>query len=288
MEPDEYCQEKAAETGSSLYYSTLFLPEQQRRALTALHAFQREVEEIVREVSESGAARLKLAWWHAEVDRLYTGQPGHPIARALAPFVETLGLSREHFQEIISGVDMDIDHGGFEHFEELEAHCNSVACGVALLSAEILGYNDPRTLNHARELGMALRLTEMLYDVRLDAMRGRVYIPSTDLDAYGVKPGELAQPSTPDHVRNLFEYQAQRARQYYANALANLPAEDRHAQRGGLVLARLYMALLDEIERDGFRLLEHRLELTPLRKLWIAWRTVRAEERLRRRAARAA
>ena len=288
MTPDQYCQEKAAASGSSFYYSFLFLPDQQRRAITALYAFCREVDDIVDEVSEVGVGRMKLAWWRAEIARLYEDEPSHPVARALQPAVAAFGLPREHFEEIIAGMEMDLDHEGFARFGDLERYCYRAAAVVGLLSARIFGYEHEATRDYAHDLGMALQLTNIVRDVREDAMRGRVYIPAEDLDAHGVRTGELMHPATPEHVRTLLKAQADRARRYYERALAALPEADRHAQRSGLIMGRIYMTLLDEIERDGFRVLEHRVALTPLRKLWIAWRTARAEERRRRRLARAA
>jgi len=288
MTPDQYCQEKAAASGSSFYYAFLFLPEERRRAITALYAFCREVDDVVDEVSEPDAARMKLAWWHGEIERLYAGEPNHPVTRALAPAVSRFGLPREYFDEIIAGMEMDLEHGGYGTFAELAEYCYRAASVVGLLSVEIFGYRDTRTRDYARDLGMALQLTNILRDVREDAMRGRVYLPTEDLDAHQVRPGELAHPATPEHVRALFRAQAERARGYYARAYASLPDVDRHAQRSGLIMGRIYRTLLDEIERDGFRVLEHRVALTPVRKLWIAWRTVRFEARYRKRVARAA
>lgn len=288
MTPDQYCQEKAAASGSSFYYSFLFLPEEQRRAITALYAFCREVDDVVDEVSEIEAARMKLAWWRAEIERLFAGQPNHPVARALAPALERFGLAREYFEAIIAGMEMDLERNRYATFDELADYCYHAAAVVGLLSAEIFGYEDARTRDFAHDLGMALQLTNILRDVREDAMRGRVYLPAEDLDAHGVRAGELSHPATPAHVRALFQAQAERARHYYARAFEALPEVDRHAQRSGLIMARIYLTLLEEMERDGFRVLEHRVTLTPLRKLWLAWRTARAEERRRRRLARAA
>lgn len=288
MTPDQYCQEKAATSGSSFYYSFLFLPEERRRAITALYAFCREVDDVVDEVSEVDAARMKLAWWRAEIERLFAGQPNHPVARALAPALERFALPREHFDAIISGMEMDLERSRYATFDELAEYCHRVAAVVGLLSAEIFGYEDARTRDYAHALGMAFQLTNILRDVREDAIRGRVYLPAEDLEAHGVRAGELSHPATPGHVHALFRAQAERARRYYAHAFDALPDVDRHAQRSGLIMARIYLTLLDEIERDGFRVLEHRVALTPLRKLWIAWRTARAEERRRRRLARAA
>ena len=286
MTPDQYCQQKAAASGSSFYYSFLFLPDQQRRAITALYAFCREIDDVVDEVSDVGVGRMKLAWWRAEIARLYEGEPSHPVARALQPAVEAFDLPRELLDEIIAGMEMDLDHAGFVRQEDLDRYCYRVAAVVGLLSARIFGYSDPATLDYAHDLGMALQLTNIVRDVREDAARGRVYIPTEALDAHGVRTGELMHPATPEHVRTLLQSVADRSRGWYERAMATLPDRDRHPQRSGIIMGRIYMTLLDEIERDGFRVLEHRVALTPLRKLWIAWRTARAEERRRRRLER--
>jgi len=288
MTPDQYCQDKAAASGSSFYYSFLFLPAERRRAITALYAFCREVDDIVDEVSESGVGRMKLAWWRNEIERLYDGTPSHPVARALEPVVAGYDLPREHFEDIISGMEMDLDHQGFATFEDLRLYCYRVASVVGLLSARIFGYSDPATADYAHDLGMAFQLTNIVRDVREDAMRGRIYIPGEDLDAHDVKPGDLNQTSTPASVQALLRQQTERARHFYRAAFDTLPECDRHAQRSGLIMAHIYLTLLDEIEADGFRVLEHRVALTPLRKLWIAWRTARRERRRSRHHAPAA
>lgn len=283
MTPNEYCQDKAAASGSSFYYSFVFLPDERRRAITALYAFCREVDDIVDEVSEPGVARMKLAWWRTELDRMYAGEPQHPVTRALAPAAESYALPREHLDAMIDGMEMDLDHGGFANFDALAEYCYHAASVVGLLSVEIFGYRDARTRDYARDLGIALQLTNILRDVREDALRGRIYIPVDEMDAHGVQPEDLLRQDTPEPVHRLLQVQAARARDYYDRAFAHLPDVDRHAQRSGIIMARIYRTLLDEIECDGLRVLEHRVKLTPLRKLWIAWRTARAEARYRRR-----
>ena len=150
---------------------------------------------------------------------------------------------------------------------------------VGLLSAEIFGYQDRHTLKYAHDMGMAFQLTNILRDVREDAQRGRIYLPADELDKYGVTAQDLQRPITSDKVQALFQFQADRAREYYSKALKQLPEQDRYAQRTGLIMAEIYQSLLDEIELDGFRVLEHRIQLTPLRKLWLAWRASRREKK---------
>lgn len=275
MSPDEYCEEKAARSGSSFYYAFRFLDPERRRAITALYAFCREVDDIVDDCREPSVALAKLEWWREEVGRTFKGEPRHPITRALEPHIAPFDLSREYFEEIIDGMQMDLEYDAYPDFATLSLYCYRAASVVGLLSARIFGFSDRRTLKYAHDLGMAMQLTNILRDVHEDALRGRVYIPLDELQRFGVKPEEFQTNITRDAHRALFAFQAARAREHYDRALAQLPDTDRHAQRPGLIMAAIYRTLLDEIEHDGYRVLEHRIRLTPLRKLWIAWRTAR-------------
>ncbi len=285
MTPEAYCQDKAARSGSSFYYSFLFLPPAQRRAITALYAFCREVDDVVDEQRDAQVARIKLHWWREEIGRLFEGGPRHPVTRALAPAVREFNLPQEYFLEIIDGMEMDLDYDRYETFKALSLYCHRVASIVGIMAAEIFGYQDRRTLKYAHHLGMAFQLTNILRDVREDCQRGRLYIPLDELRRFGVAPEELARGRTSENIGKLFRFQEQRARHYYQQAFAALPAVDRYTQRSGLIMAAIYLNTLDEIARDGFRVLERRITLTPLHKFWIAWKTNRREKRHHRRLA---
>jgi phytoene synthase len=276
MTPDEYCQQKAAQSGSSFYYSFLFLPPPRRRAITALYAFCREVDDVVDEVADPAVARTKLAWWRQEVARAFDGTPQHPVALALKPIVREFALPPEHFQTVIDGMAMDLEQARYVDFAALELYCHRVAGVVGLMSAEIFGYTDPRTKGYARDLGIAFQLTNICRDVGEDARRGRIYVPQDDLARFAVTPSALLRAEYNDAVRSLMAFEVDRAQAWYARALAQLPAVDRKAQRTGLIMAAIYRTLLGEIARDGYRVLDRRTSLTPLRKLWIAWKTSRA------------
>ena len=275
MTPDEYCQQRTAQSGTSFYYSFLFLPPERRRAITALYAFCREVDDVVDEVSDPDLARTKLAWWRKEVGAIFSGTPQHPVALALQPVVAAHRLPQQHFQAVIDGMAMDLDRNRYLDFADLERYCHCVAGVVGLMSAEIFGYANPGTLDYARNLGIAFQLTNIIRDVGEDARRGRIYLPQDDLARHGVSAASiLKRESTPAMVP-LMKAQVARARRWHQNALDALPLEDRRTQRPGLIMAAIYRALLDEIERDGYAVLDHRIALTPLRKLWIAWTTAR-------------
>ena len=273
MTPDEYCQEKAAQSGSSFYYSFLFLQPEKRRAITALYAFCREVDDIVDEVQDPSIARVKLAWWRTEVANLFAGNPQHPVGRALLPVVTSLDLRAEQFNEIIDGMEMDLSHHRYADFKTLQLYCYRVAAVVGRLSASIFGYTDTATLVYAHDLGMAFQLTNIIRDVGEDARRNRIYLPQDELHRFQVSVADVFNGAETDNFRALMTFQAERAKDYYAQALAALPAADRRTQRAGLIMAAIYRTLLDEIERERFAVLNQRIALTPLRKLWIAWKT---------------
>jgi phytoene synthase len=275
MTPDEYCQQRTARSGTSFYYSFLFLPPERRRAITALYAFCREVDDVVDEVSDPALARTKLAWWRREIGATFTGSPQHPVALALQPVVAAYQLPEEHFQTVIDGMAMDLDCSRYLDFVELERYCHCVAGVVGLLSAQIFGYTNPVTRQYARDLGIAFQLTNIVRDVGEDARRGRIYLPQDELARHGVTAASLLKLESSPELTSLMAEQVARARHWHAQAMTVLPAEDRRSQRPGLIMAAIYRALLDEIERDGYRVLQHRIALTPLRKLWIAVKTAR-------------
>jgi phytoene synthase len=273
MTPDEYCQQKAASSGSSFYYSFLFLPAERRRAITALYAFCREVDDVVDEGMDPQVAAAKLGWWRAEVGKLFEGKPQHPVTRALEPHLQSFGITAERLNEIIDGMEMDLRQTRYLDWKGLERYCYHVASVVGVLAAGIFGYRDARTLDYAKSLGIAFQLTNIIRDVGEDARKNRLYLPVEDLQRFGVPAADILQSKETPEFRSLMEFEAERARGYYQRALSALPPADRRAQRPGLIMSEIYRALLDEIEREGFHVLTRRTSLTPLRKFWIAWRT---------------
>ena len=273
MTPDQYCQDKAARSGSSFYYSFLFLPPERRRAITALYAFCREVDDVVDECADTDIARTKLAWWRNEVAGAFSGAAQHPVTQALMPVVRRFALPEADFRTIIDGMEMDLHYNRYPDFATLQLYCHRVAGVVGLMAARIFGFQDPATLRYAEQLGQAFQLTNIIRDVGEDARRNRVYLPLDELARFGIDATDVVQLREGDAFRKLMDFQIGRARQCYDLALAALPAVDRRSQRPGLVMAGIYRALLEEIARDGNRVLSRRTSLTPLRKLWIAWTT---------------
>lgn len=273
MTPDEYCQQKAAASGSSFYYSFRFLPDARRRAITALYAFCREVDDVVDEVSDANVARAKLGWWRSEVANLFDGHPSHPVTRALVPAVEKFGIDHVRLCEIIDGMEMDLVKKRYRDWSELHLYCHRAAGVVGQLSVGIFGYSNPRTLEYAEKLGLAFQLTNIIRDVGEDARRDRVYLPEAELAEHGLSAQDVLLLKYSPKFVSLMEAQTARAQRLYDEAFASLAAEDRRAQRPGLIMAAIYRTLLHEIARDRFQVLNQRTSLTPIRKLWLAWIT---------------
>ncbi|CAN5821852.1 presqualene diphosphate synthase HpnD [soil metagenome] len=273
MSPDEYCQQKAAQSGSSFYYSFLFLPTERRRAITALYAFCREVDDVVDDSLDEAIARTKLNWWRKEINAMLTGQPTHPVTKALQPHLLTYALDGAHFHAIIEGMEMDLNQNRYLDFIALQKYCWHVAGVVGVLSASIFGVTNPRTKEFAEKLGLALQMTNIIRDVGEDARKGRIYLPVNELQQFNVPANDILNARHSPEFEALMQFQFTRAQQLYDDAFAALPDEDRKAQRTGLIMASIYRALLLEIQRDGFHVLNQRISLTPIRKLWLAWKT---------------
>ncbi len=270
--PQDYVQQKAAASGSSFYYAFLFLPPPRRAAITAFYAFCREVDDVVDEVSDPGVAATKLAWWQSEVGRAFGGQPTHPALQALMPHAAAFGIESRQLLAVIEGCQMDLTQTRYLDFAQLQRYCHLVAGVVGEVSARIFGQQDQRTTAYAHRLGLAFQLTNILRDVGEDARRGRIYLPVDELQRFEVKAHEILNGQHSDRFERLMRFQAERAHRLYDEALALLPAADRRSQKPGLMMASIYRTLLREIEADGFQVLRQRIALTPLRKLWLAWR----------------
>jgi phytoene synthase len=272
MTPEQYVQQKAVASGSSFYYAFLFLPAPRRAAITAFYAFCREVDDVVDDMVDAGVAATKLAWWKGEVAQAFAGQPSHPVMKALMPHTASYAIEARHLQAVIDGCQMDLEQTRYLDYPNLQRYCHLVAGVVGEVAARIFGQTAPATTEYAHTLGQALQLTNIIRDVGEDALRGRIYLPVSELQRFDVKAHEILKRGYSERFTALMQFQAQRAHSLYDQALALLPAADRRAQKPGLMMASIYRTLLREIEADNFQVLHQRIKLTPLRKLWLAWK----------------
>ncbi len=272
MTPEQYVEQKAAASGSSFYYAFLFLPAPRRAAITAFYAFCREVDDVVDDAVDLGVAATKLAWWSTEVAQAYAGRPSHPVMQALMPHTGVYGIAQHHLQSVIEGCQMDLEQTRYLDYPNLQRYCHLVAGVVGEVAAAIFGQTQVQTTTYAHTLGQALQLTNIIRDVGEDAQRGRIYLPVNELQRFDVKAHEILKRVPSERFQALMAFQAQRAHALYDEAFAMLPGADHRSQKPGLMMASIYRSLLREIEAQGFPVLERRVRLTPLRKLWLAWK----------------
>jgi phytoene synthase len=199
------------------------------------------------------------------------------VTKALMPLTAEFGIGAAQLQAVIDGCQIDLQQSRFLDYPALARYCHLVAGVVGEVAANIFGRTDERTTQYAHRLGLAMQLTNIVRDVGDDARRGRIYLPMAELQQFEVRAHEILKRDAPwgysERFDALMRFQARRAHGLYDEAMALLPEADRRAQKPGLMMANIYRTLLREIESDGFRVLHQRTSLTPLRKLWIAWRT---------------
>ncbi len=245
---------------TSFYYSFLVLPSAERQAITAVFDVCRAMDDAVDLETDPVRASSALDLWRDEVARVFAGtKPTTPQGQALQPFVKPFHLPREQFDALINGVGMDAAPMRFQTFEDLEPYCHRVASSVGLMCAEIFGYKDPAVLTYARELGVALQLTNILRDVGVDYRRGRLYLPLADLAACGCTEEdicrEVEQPGQgvrSPQVRAALVQHAAKARAFFARAVAVLPREDASRFVAAEIMHGIYFELLKRIEAADF------------------------------------
>jgi phytoene synthase len=255
---------------SNFYYSFLFLAKEKREAMYAVYAFCRSVDDIADGQASGAEKRGRLDEWRRELDRCYEGKPGHPISVRLAQSMRCFPIPKELFEELIAGVEMDLTQHRYPTFRDLYEYCYRVAGVVGLMCIEIFGYRNPKAKDYAVNLGVALQLTNIMRDVRVDAERGRIYLPQEELARFGYTEEELLRGAyTPTFVE-LMRFSAARARRYFQNARELLAAEDRRSLVAAEIMGAIYYQLLEAIEASGYRVFDRTITLPTTHKLWIA------------------
>jgi phytoene synthase len=267
----EHCAQVTRRSRSSFYYAFILLPPERRRALHAVYAFCRFIDDIADDEAIREPALL-LKRWREELDRVYSGAPTRALSRALADSARRFKIPRELFEEIINGVEMDLSRKRYQTWQELRPYCYRVASALGLICIEIFGYSNPSAKLYAENLGLALQLTNILRDVREDAERGRIYLPLEDLARFNVSENEiLGGVYSPNFVR-LMDFEARRARELYALAQSELAPEDRATLLTAEAMRLIYAALLERIINSNYRVLDRRHRLSAPHKLYLVGR----------------
>jgi phytoene synthase len=266
----DYCSRLTRKSRSNFYYSFLFLSKEKRQAMYAVYAFCRSVDDIADSQASGAEKQGLLDEWRRELDRCYQGKPGHPITVRLAQSMQRFPIPKEHFEELIAGVEMDLTHHRYPTFCELYAYCYRVAGVVGLMCIEIFDYRNPKAKDYAVNLGVALQLTNILRDVRVDAERGRIYLPQDELARFGYTEEDLLRGAYTPIFLELMCFSAARARRYFQNARELLAAEDRRSLVAAEIMGAIYYKLLEAIEASGYHVFDRTITLPTIHKLWIA------------------
>jgi phytoene synthase len=266
----EYCSQLTRKSRSNFYYSFLFLSKEKREAMYAVYAFCRSVDDVADGSAPLREKQTLLDEWRRELDRCYDGNPQHPITVQLARSIRRFPIPKEHFEELITGVVMDLIHSRYPTFHELYEYCYRVAGVVGLMCIEIFGYRNPKAKDYAVNLGLALQLTNIIRDLKVDAERGRIYLPQDELARFGYHEDELLRGAYTPAFFELIRFAGSRARQYFHSARQLLAAEDRRSLFAAEIMGTIYYRLLDTIEASGYRVFDRTITLPTSHKLWIA------------------
>ena len=271
----DYCRQKAAESHSSFLSGFRFLSVEKRNAITVLYAFCRELDDVVDGCTDPNVAQITLNWWRSDLEKVFNNEmPEHPVHQALKDIRASFDLPKNEFEALIDGMQMDLEQARYGSFDELKLYCHCVAGVVGCLIARILGFSNPKTLEYADKMGLALQLTNIIRDVGEDARQGRIYLPIEEMQKFDVPANVIMQCKPTDNFAKLMQFQVDRARETYREAMLLLPAADKKSQKVGLIMAAIYYALLNEIDRDGAQnVLTYKIAIPSPRKKRIALKT---------------
>lgn len=255
---------------TNFYYSFLSLPPAKRKAIETVYAFCRLMDDIVDEDLIVDDARLELARWKHEVTQCFTGQPASSLGRTIQEVVGQFPIPQRYFQELIIGMEMDLDQRRYQDFKDLEQYCYHVAGVTGLMCIEIFGYQNSSAQEYATKLGTALQLVNIIRDLKEDAVRGRVYLPQVELAQFGYSEQQIFDSVYNNNFIALMEFQSKRARRFLAEARAILAPQDRHQMVAAEIMGSIYFGILDKIEAAKYQVFGERIALNKWEKVKIA------------------
>jgi phytoene synthase len=255
---------------TNFYYSFLFLPKLKRQAIETVYAFCRLMDDIVDEDVKVDNAQEELAYWREEVNLCFSGNPATELGKSLKEVLKNFPIKEQYFQDLITGMEMDLNKCRYNTFPELERYCYHVAGVIGLMCIEIFGYKNPATKEYAINLGKALQLVNIIRDLKEDAERDRVYLPQDEMLRFGYSETQLLKGIYNDQFIKLMEYQANRAQSFFENAQSALPKADRRTMFAAEIMGKIYHRILEKIIAARYSVFENRIRLSSLEKAIVA------------------
>jgi len=275
----DYCQNKAAPPGSNFYYSILFYAQPLQQSLYTLHAFATEIGDIANECFDPGVARIKLHWWHEEIQRIYSEQARHPVGKALTSLLASHSINEDKLHQIVIHNEQKLENHQIHTYEDLNTILKHGPGLIWELTAELCGYQDQKTATFANNIGCLIATFEIIQNIHHDASRGHILLPNEEINSAGLTLADFININH-NKTHDFFAAQIQRLLDQMSKIHTEFPTQDRYSQLCCLIMNRLITKTCREIEKDNFNLHQHKITLTPLRKLWIAWRTQRHAKKI--------
>ncbi len=269
------CESKLASSDPGQYYGVMFAARERRAALVALYAFWQEVREIVDECREPEVARVKLGWWHEEVQAMAAGRPRHPATTALAPAMVAYDIPAESLLSLIASVGQRLGYANNATYAELCDYGLRTRGAIERLAARMAGCHEPAAGENVLQVGARLEMITLLRDTGADLRRNRCYLPREDLARFGVDPRDLSAGRAAAGLGELIAFEARRLREELGQHVERLTEAARPRLIPLLAAAAIAAALLERIHRHRDRVLHEQPALLTLRQLWIAWRVAR-------------
>jgi phytoene synthase len=254
---------------SNFYYSFLLLPKPKRDAINVVYAWCRTTDDIVDEEESVKRKYVRLRLWSREFERSIEGTSSYPLLNKLSQIIQHFNIPLHHFHDLIKGMEMDLLKTRYATFDELREYCYRAASTVGLICTEIFGYKHDGAKEYAINLGIALQLTNILRDIKVDAMKGRIYLPLEDLERFGYGEQELLACAYNEKFIRLMKFECERARSYFKIALEHLSEEDKPLFLAAQIMEAIYFRILQDIERAEYNVFAKRIRLLNLTKFFI-------------------
>jgi len=269
---EDLTKEISRKSKSSFYYAFNLLPEPKRDAMNTVYAFCRETDDIVDEGFEDENIKYqKLVKWRIELEKAFKNSSSNYLLNKLAKIVMQFNIPVDYLFELIKGMEMDLSNKRYNNFNELELYCYRVASTVGLMCIEIFGYKNPSAKLFAKNLGIALQLTNIIRDVSKDAKKGRIYLPQDELKIYNYNEQDLFSKKYNLNFISLMEFQANRAKQYFQKATDALDQNDKPSMFAARAMQHIYYRLLEKIIKEKYDVYNKNIKVSTFEKIGISF-----------------
>ena len=272
MKPEDYCTQQVAVPGSTLHYSYLYLDETIKTSCLAIEAFAHSIKTIPLQCESPDIANAKINWWRQEIANTFKGNPSHPVSHALLEPIQQHDLAISLFRDFIDGIATNLRFQGYHQIGELIQHCHRLTYVPGIFLSKILDADAAPAIKFSHDLGLCLGLADCIMQLRPAAERGCVYLPTELLTKHHVNADQILAGKAEPGLGPLLSELSQQARSYYTSALSALPTQWRSRLSSQMIHAEISLAELAETEKSGFKVLQQQIQLTPLRKYWLARR----------------